>query len=353
MNERLRWLRNNLKSQNIQGMIISNPINIKYLTNINAEGILLMTLRENVYITDDRYIEDVKRTLTVEDEIVVTNVRNVSLEDYENFFMFCENVGFEENYVTYAKYKEYMRKYKINDFVETEGIIEKQRLVKDEVEIDNIKKACEITDRCFTHLLSYIKKGMTEKQIAEEVEKFFKQNGASGTSFDTIIASGDNSSIPHAVPSDRIIQSGDIITIDMGCKYNGYCSDMTRTIFVDSVNEYVKGVYDLVRKNQELAITEMHEGANIKNITKMVECNFRLHDCELVHALGHGVGLEIHEDPIISSRNEKMLKAGMVITDEPGIYLPGKFGVRIEDTVLITETGCEVLTKSNKDYCVI
>lgn len=353
MNERLRWLRNNLKSQSIQGMIISNPINIKYLTNISAEGILLMTLRENVYITDDRYIEEVKRTLTVDDEIVVTNARNVSAEDYENFFMFCENVGFEENYVTYAKYKEIMQKYKINDLIETEGIIEKQRLIKDEEEIINIKKACEITDNCFTHLLSYIKKGMTEKQIAEEVEKFFKTNGASGTSFDTIIASGENSSIPHAVPGDRTIKSGDIITIDMGCKYNGYCSDMTRTIFVDYVDEYIKEVYDLVRKNQELALSEMQDGANIKNITKMVECNFNLHDQELVHALGHGVGLEIHEDPIISSRNERNLKAGMVVTDEPGIYLPGKFGVRIEDTVLITEAGSETLTKSSKEYCVI
>ena len=194
---------------------------------------------------------------------------------------------------------------------------------------------------------------MTEKQIAEEVEKFFKGNGAGGTSFDTIIASGENSSIPHAVPGDRRIKSGDIITIDMGCKYNGYCSDMTRTIFVDYVDEYMKEVYDLVLKNQELALSEMHDGATIKNITKMVECNFKLHDQELVHALGHGVGLEIHEDPIISSRNERTLKAGMCITDEPGIYLPGKFGVRIEDTVLITEEGCEVLTRSKKDYCVI
>ena len=353
MNERLRWLRNNLKSQGLQGMIISNPINIKYLTNLSSEGILLMTLRENVFITDDRYIEEVKRTLTIDDEIVVTNSRNVSTEDYENFFMFCENVGFEENYVTYAKYKEIMHKYKINDLVETEGIVEKQRFIKDEEEIENIRKACEITDNCFTYLLSYIKKGMTEKQISEEVEKFFKAKGADATSFDTIIASGENSSIPHAVPGNRKIQSGDIIAIDMGCKYNGYCSDMTRTIFVDAVNEYMKEVYDLVLKNQELALSEMHDGANIKNITRMVECNFRLHDQELVHALGHGVGLEIHEDPIISSRSEKILKAGMTVTVEPGIYLPGKFGVRIEDTVLITNEGCEVLTKSSKDFYVI
>lgn len=353
MNERLRWLRNNLKSQNIQGMIISNPINIKYLTNLETEGILLLTLRENIYITDDRYIELVKRTLTVDDEIIVTNARDLSIEDYENFFMFCENVGFEENFVTYARYKKIMHMYKMNELVETEGIIEKQRQIKDEEEIQNIRKACKITDNCFSYLLRYIKKGMTEKQIADEVTRYFKANGASGTSFDTIIASGENTSMSHATPTDRRIQSGDVITIDMGCKYNGYCSDMTRTIFVDYVQEDIKEIYDLVLKNQTMALSEMEDGANIKMISKMVESSFRVHDFELVHALGHGVGLEVHEDPIISLRNERSLKSGMVITNEPGIYVPGKFGVRIEDTLLIKEGECEVLTKSTKNYCIL
>ena len=285
MNERLRWIRNNLKSQNIQGMIISNPINIRYLTNIDAEGILLLTLKENIYITDDRYIEYVKRTLTIDDEIIVTNVKDLSLEDYENYFMFCENVGFEENYVTYAKYKEFMHKYKINALVETEGIIEKQRQIKDDEEISCIRKACEITDNCFSHLLGYIKKGMTEKQVANEIERFFKENGASGVSFDTIVASGRNSSVPHATPTDKKIESGDIITIDMGCKYKGYCSDMTRTIFVDFVQDYMKNVYSLVLENQMIALSKMKDGEIIKTISRIVECNFKMHDCELVHAL--------------------------------------------------------------------
>lgn len=285
MNERIRWIRNNLKSQNIQGMIISNPVNIRYLTNIEAEGILLLTLRENIYITDERYIEYVKRILTIDDEIIVVNSRDLSLEDYEVYFMFCENVGFEENYVTYAKYKEFMHKYKINALVETEGIVEKQRQIKDEEEISYIKKACEITDNCFSHLLTYIKKGMTEKQIANEVERYFKANGTDGVSFDTIIASGPNSAIPHAVPTDRKIESGDIITIDMGCKYKGYCSDMTRTIFIDFVQEYMKNVYRLVLENQMTALSKMKDGETIKNISKIVECNFKMHDYELVHAL--------------------------------------------------------------------
>lgn len=142
-----------------------------------------------MYITDSRYIEIVNKVLTIEDEIIVTDIMDVSKEDYENFFMFCENVGFEENHLTYAKYKEYMRKYKINNFVETEHLIEKQRMIKDEEEINNIKMACKITDDCFCYLQSFIKKGMTEKEIAWEIEKYFLSHGAEGTSFETIVAS--------------------------------------------------------------------------------------------------------------------------------------------------------------------
>ena len=352
MNQKIQWLRNTMASLDLQGIIISNPINIKYLTNIDAEGILLVTRKENVYITDGRYVEAVHSILTIEDEIIVYNITDVSKDDYENFFMFCENVGFEENYVTYAKYKEYMHKFKINNFVETENIIEKQRAIKDDDEIKNITTACEITDKCFSHLLDFIKPGMTEKQIAKEIDEFYNTN-SDGLSFDTIVASGENSSKPHAVPTDRKILEQDIITIDMGCKYNGYCSDMTRTIFVGSVPEYVKPVYDLVLKNQTQTLDQMKDGENIRLLTKMVENDFRLHNFDLIHSLGHGVGLEIHERPFISYRNDNQLKENMVVTDEPGIYLPGKFGVRIEDTVLITKFGCINLTKSEKNYIII
>ena len=352
MNQKIQWLRNTMASLDLQGIIISNPINIKYLTNIDAEGILLVTRKENVYITDGRYVEAVHSILTIEDEIIVYNITDVSKDDYENFFMFCENVGFEENYVTYAKYKEYMHKFKINNLVETEDIIEKQRAIKDDEEIKNITTACEITDKCFSHLLDFIKPGMTEKQIAKEIDEFYNTN-SDGVSFDTIVASGENSSKPHAVPTDRKIQEQDIITIDMGCKYKGYCSDMTRTIFVGSVPEYVKPVYDLVLKNQTQTLDQMKDGENIRLLTKMVENDFRLHNFDLIHSLGHGVGLEIHERPFISYKNDNQLKENMVVTDEPGIYLPGKFGVRIEDTVLITKFGCINLTKSEKNYIII
>ena len=352
MNPKLQWLRNKMSSLDLQGLILTNPVNIRYLTNIDAEGILLLTRKDNIYITDARYIEAVHSTLTLYDEIIVYDIHDVSKEDYENFFMFCENVGFEEYDISYAKYKEYIRKYKIHNFVETEHIIEKQRMIKDEDEIRNIEKACEITDNCFSYLLTYIKPGMTEKQIANEIEDYYKQR-TDGLSFDTIVASGENTSKPHAVPTDRKIQEKDIITIDMGCKVNGYCSDMTRTFFVGEVPEEIKPVYDLVLKNQVQTLESYKDGASTRLLTKMVENDFKLNNYDLIHSLGHGVGLEIHESPYVSYSSDTQLRENMVVTDEPGIYIPGKFGVRIEDTVQITKFGCISLTKSEKNYIII
>ena len=352
MNAKLQWLRNKMSSLNLQGLIISNPINIRYLTNIDAEGVLLLTRKENIYITDGRYIEHVHSILTLFDEIIVYDINDVSKDDYENFFLFCENVGFEEYDVSYAKYKEYICKYKIHNLVETEHIIEKQRMIKDEEEISHIQKACEITDNCFSYLLDYIKPGMTEKQIANEIEEYYRQR-TDGLSFETIVASGENTSKPHAVPTDRVIQKQDIITIDMGCKYQGYCSDMTRTIFVGSVPEYVKPVYDLVLKNQKQTAEQMKDGESTRLLTKMVENDFKLNGYDLIHSLGHGVGMEIHEAPYISYKSDAALKENMIVTNEPGIYLPGKFGVRIEDTVQITKFGCINLTNSEKNYIII
>lgn len=300
MNEKIKCLREQLRGLDIQGMIVSNPVNIRYLTGISAEGVLLITRKENYYITDARYIEEVQSTITIDDEIIVYNYTDISEYDYENFFSFCENVGFEENYVTYATYKNYMHKYKANHLEETENIIEKQRFIKDNNEIELLKKACEITDKCFEHLVEYIKVGMTEKQIALEIEKFFTENGAESLAFETIVASGPNSSKPHAKTTERKIDLGDPITIDFGCKYKGYCSDMTRTVFAGFVPGKIRGIYNLVLKNQLQTEKDMKDGANIRILARNVENDFKLNGYSLVHALGHGVGLDIHEAPIVS-----------------------------------------------------
>ena len=225
-------------------------------------------------------------------------------------------------------------------------------MIKDEEEISNLQKACEITDNCFNYLLTYIRPGMTEKQIADEIDEYYKRR-TDGLAFDTIVASGENSSKPHAVPTNRKIEENDIITYDMGCKVNGHCSDMTRTIFVGSIPEEMKKVYDLVLKNQVQTIEQMKDGVSTRLLTKMVENDFKLNGYDLIHSLGHGVGLEIHEAPYVSYRSDAQLKENMVVTDEPGIYIPGKFGIRIEDTVQITKFGCISLTKSEKNYIVI
>lgn len=353
MNPKIKWLREKLNMNNMQGMIVSNPINIRYLLGVNAEGVLLITRKENFFITDARYLEDVKSVLTINDGIIVSDINSISRDDYENFFLFCENVGFEENYITYATYKKYMERYRINNFEETEQLIEKQRMIKDEDEIKCIEKACYITDLCFKHLCEFIKIGMTEKEIAFEIEQFFRNNEAEGVAFETIVASGTNSSKPHTVPTDRKIEAGDPITIDMGCKCKGYCSDMTRTIFVGYVPVQVQKIYDLVLKNELQTLKEYRDGTSIRLASRMVENDFKLNGYDLVHSLGHGVGLEIHELPYINGRNDNTLKENMIVTNEPGIYIPGNFGVRIEDTVLITKSGCINLTKSDKNYIVV
>ena len=353
MNNKIKWLREKIRGLDMQGMIVSNPVNIRYLTGIDAEGILLITRKENHYITDSRYIEEVKSIITIDDEIIVHNASDVNSYDYENFFSFCENVGFEETYITYNTYKNYMQRYKANRLEETENILEKQRMIKDENEIELLKKACELTDNCFSYITKFIKIGMTEKQIAFEIEKYFFEHGAEDLSFKTIVASGKNSSMPHAKATDKKIENGDPITIDFGCKYKGYCSDMTRTVFAGFVPDRIKPIYDLVLKNQLQTEKDMRDGASIRMLFKNVDNDFRLHGYNLVHSLGHGVGLDIHERPFISYNNDNTLKENMVVTNEPGIYLPGEFGVRIEDTALITKSGCINLTKSDKNYIIV
>ena len=352
MNEKLQWLRNKLNSLGLQGIVLTNEKNIKYLTNIEAEGILLLTRKENIYLTDSRYIESVHNTLTLLDEIIVYDIRDLNQDDFQNFFMFCENVGFEENSITYAEYKELIRKYKINNLVETEKIIEKQRMIKDSEELEFLKEACEITDNCFSYILSYIKPGMTEKQIANEIEEYFKTR-CDGLAFETIVATGENTSKPHAVPTDRKVEKVDIITIDMGCKVNGYASDMTRTFFVGKVIPEVKHIYDIVSYNETQIDNMLKDGVSSRQISKAVENDFLLNNFTLIHSIGHGVGMDIHEIPYFSAKADNVLKENMVVAIEPGIYLPGEFGVRIENTKKITKFGCINLTKSDKDYIVI
>jgi len=352
MNIRIKWLRNQFNSLNIEGMIVSNPVNVRYLTGLSEEGFLILAPKENIFVTDSRYIESVNRKLTIDDEIIAYNIKDLSKYDYEAIFMTNENVGFEENYVTYEKYKNLLQTYQVN-FVETDNIIENQRIVKDEEEIQNIKKACEITDNAYNYIINNIKEGMTEKEVAFEIEKYMILNGADGLAFDFIVAFGENTSMPHYVPSDRKIQKGDIIQFDIGCKYQGYCSDFSRVVFVEEINEKYKEIYDFVLEEQKKTSSALKSGANVKTVIKDRETDFKLKNYDVLHAFGHGVGLDIHETPVLRSNKDYMLKENTVIAIEPGVYFSGKFGIRIEDTFLVTKNEAINLTKSSKDYTII
>lgn len=353
MNDKIRCIKEKMKLLNLQGLIISNPINIRYILGINVEGVILITEKESIFVTDARYIETVHEFLTINDDFVVFDAKDLSDIDNQSFFQNCENVGFEENYVTFADYENMIRKYRIKNFEETDKIIEKIRMIKDDKEIKDIEKACDITDKCFDYLLDYIKIGMTERQVALEIEKFFIENGADGLAFDTIVASGENSSKPHAMPTDKIIRYGDPITIDFGAKVNGYSADMTRTIFAGCISEELQELYNLVLKIQLKSIKNMKEGNACRIVAREIENDMYIYNYPLIHALGHGVGLEVHELPILSHNSNFTLKENMIVTSEPGIYIPRKYGIRIEDTLKIGRLEPEILTRSNKDIIVI
>ena len=245
-----------------------------------------------------------------------------------------------------------MQTYQVN-LVETEGLIENQRIVKEVEEIEAIKKACEITDKTFEYIIRNIKQGMTEKEVAFEIEKFMIKNGADGLAFDSIVAFGENTSMPHAIPTDRVVKKGDIIQFDIGCKYKGYCSDLSRVVFVEDMKDEYKEVNDFVLNEQKRIVTSFKDGTNIKTVIKDRETEFKLKNYEIMHAFGHGVGLDIHELPILRSKQDNILKENSVIAIEPGVYKPGKFGIRIEDTFKVNKLDCESITKCSKDYTVI
>lgn len=352
MNPKIKWLRTQLDALNLEGMLVTNPVNVRYLTGLDAEGFLILAPKSTMFITDARYIEAVNSTLTIDDEIIAYDRRELSKYDYEGFFMTCENIGFEENYVTYADYHKYLQTYQVS-LVETDGLIEKQRVIKEDDEIDLIRKACDITTKSFNTVINNIEIGMTEKDIALMIEKEFIKNGADGLAFDSIVASGPNSSMPHAVPTDRVIDIGDIIQFDIGAKYKGYCADFSRVVFMEEMPGELKLPYEFVKEQQNILANSLKDGVVIKDVIKERDTDFENEGYDIYHAFGHGVGLEIHEDPVLRNSEEKVLREKTVIAIEPGAYDPGRYGIRIEDTFLVGKEGSTPLTNYPKDIKVI
>ena len=229
------------------------------------------------------------------------------------------------------------------------------RQIKSAEEIEKIKKAQEITDSAFGHILNFIKVGKTEKEISLELEFFMRKNGSEGVAFDTIAVSGKNSSLPHGVPTDKPLSDGDFLTMDFGAVYGGYCSDMTRTVALGHVSDEQEKIYNIVLNAQTEALKTIAPSVACKDIDKVArdiisDAGFA---DNFGHGLGHSVGLEIHETPACNTRDSTPLKAGMLMTVEPGIYLPNKFGVRIEDLIVVIDNGYQNLTKSPKNLIIL
>ena len=228
-------------------------------------------------------------------------------------------------------------------------------MIKTPVELMAILEAQAMGDACFSHILEYIKPGMTEKQVAEEIEKTLMGLGSEGLAFDTICVSGEKGDQPHGIPSDKVIQDGDLVTMDFGAVVRGYCGDMTRTIGIGSLTSELKDAYDVVKRSQEAGLAACRAGVPCKEIDRV--CRSIIEEAGFgeyfVHGTGHGVGREVHESPTLNAKSDEVLEAYMPVTVEPGIYVPGSFGIRIEDLAIITDFGIINGTKSTKDLIIL
>ena len=341
----------------IDGVLIESPENRRYFTGFpSSAGILIATKEGSVFLTDSRYIE------AAASQIFCCEVlEQKKLEEQLPALagkLNCKNLAFETSRVTVARARRLAKMLgaiRLADDDRADKIIERLRMRKTEAEVEKIKAAQKITESAFDYICNLIKPGVSERDIALELDYFMLKNGANALAFETIIASGVNSSKPHAVPSDKTIESGDFVTLDFGAAVDGYRSDMTRTVAVGAVSEKQQKIYNIVLAAQRATLDTFKPGVSCKAADAAARDIIR--DAGFGsffgHGTGHGVGLEIHEEPTLSPNGAGELEPGHVVTAEPGIYLPGEFGVRIEDMALITADGCENLTNSTKELLVV
>ena len=346
MNNRILKLTENLKPD--AAYYISDEKCVRYYSGFSGEGSLLVTAEKSVLFTDFRYTEAAERLDGIE-------VYDVAGGMEKGFPTFVKNVLLCESQITLSLFKKLQALLPEVEFISDDGAIANTRMVKDEEELNLIRRASDIAENAYEEMLNMVKVGVTEKQLAFEFEWLCRRAGAEAMSFDMVAASGPNSSMPHALVTDRALQSGDFITFDFGCVYNGYCSDMTRTVALGKCSDEQREIYQIVLEAQMAGLAQVHAGvlckdadAAARNVIKKAGYG----KC-FGHSLGHGVGLKVHEAPNLSSKSELVLKENMVVTVEPGIYIPGKFGVRIEDLVVVGKQNCEILTKNCKDLLII
>ncbi len=339
-----------------QGLLLTSRYSRHYGAEFDiAEGVAVVTKAGCRYFTDSRYIESAQNGIKGFEvlEINSGNSYNSCLNDAIADFGVTE-LGYEENYMTMAEYLGYEKNLNAK-LVPMNAQISSFRAVKEDWELEIMKDAQSIADQAFTEILGKIKVGMTEKELAAELIYAMLKNGAEGLSFDPIVVSGPNSSLPHGVPGDRKFQNGDFITMDFGVLYKGYCSDMTRTVALGYATEEMEKVYNTVLQAQLAGIAATKAGVTGQAIDAaarkvITDAGYGEY---FGHGYGHSLGLEIHEAPNCNARNTEPMPLHAVASAEPGIYLPGKFGVRIEDVVIFTEDGCIDIAKSPKNLIVI
>lgn len=361
---RIRQLQNVLSSHEIDALLITSSYNIAYLTGINAfsieerEAFILLTKKSAYLFTDARYTEMVKQKapfITLF-EISYNNRFSKLLQNH------CQHegikqLGFEEENVSYKEIADLEEKINDLELIPTTDIVENLRITKDKNEVELIKNACQLSDMGYDFILSCLKPGVSELEIKLRLENFIRENKGD-ISFPSIVAFGQNSAIPHHMPRDTKLEAQDTVLLDFGAKWNGYCSDMTRTVFIGVPKEKLSSIYTAVKEAQEIALdylsTHMKEGFDLKKAANLANSHLKvLGFPEIPHGLGHGVGLQVHEMPSVSPFSEQFLAPRTVITVEPGIYIPNLGGVRIEDTILVTSDGVEILTNSPKELTVL
>ena len=345
-----------LLNDEVDGLLLTSRYSRYYGAEYDiAEGVAIVTKAGCRYFTDSRYIEPAENNIHDFEVLLIDRANsyfkriNDAIADFD-----IKVLGYEEAYLTVAELMGYEKNLQAR-LTPMNTPIYNLRSVKEEWELALMRKAQSITDAAFTEVLTKIRPGMTEKELQAELIYCQLKNGADGLAFDPIVISGPNTSVPHGVAGDRVIQEGDFITMDFGAAYKGYCSDMTRTVAVGYATDEMKEVYEIVLKAQEAALAATKSGLKGKEIDAaarqvIADAGYGPY---FGHGYGHGVGLEIHEAPNCGPASEAPMEPGNVCSAEPGIYLPGKFGVRIEDVVIFTADGYENITHSPKNLIII
>jgi len=347
MSKRIERLRGLMRREKLDGFVVASLPNVRYLCGYTgSNGLMLVTPHDCWFYTDFRYQEQIRTDVKGCRKRVLMRdlVSHPPLEWGRTF----RRLGVEENHVTLGRFKQFRKRFRKARLVPTRDLVLELRRTKEPVELQQIAGAQRITDRVFKDVLKMVKPGVSERDLALEIEFQFRKHGE--VAFDSIVASGPNAAKPHAGASDRKLRKGDALTFDIGCRLHGYCSDMTRTVFVGKAPPELRKVYEIVFEAQQRALAVIKPGV----ATRKADAAARDHIAEkgygkqFGHGLGHGVGIEVHEMPTLAATSKETLAPGDVATVEPGIYLPGIGGVRIEDMVLVTKTGIRNLTGSDK-----